>query len=125
MPPSVCAGGDDVRLPQIVVCANAALRYLEGLSLHTAPDIIQGRVRGNPSRHAPRHIPAHDDLRRELEGTDREKEEERRGEDRTGQEGGNGKERERTGGKEGRTKKDDGALTADREEMGRSMKYEV
>ena len=98
MPPSVCAGGDDVRLPQIVVCANAALRYLEGLSLHTAPDIIQGRVRGNPSRHAPRHIPAHDDLRRELEGTDREKEEERRGQDRTG-----GRERKKRGrGQEGR-----------------------
>jgi len=98
VPPSVCAGGDDVRLPQIVVCANAALRYLEGLSLHTAPDIIQGRVRGNPSRHAPGHIPAHDDLRRELEVTDREKREER-----TGQEGGNGKregEDRREGGKD-------------------------
>ena len=98
MPPSVCAGGDDVRLPQIVVCANAALRYLEGLSLHTAPDIIQGRVRGNPSRHAPGHIPAHDDLRRELEVTDREK-----GEERRGLEGGNGKREEedrREGGKD-------------------------
>ena len=47
---------------------------------------------------------------------------ERRGQDRRE---GTEKERERTGGKEGRTKKDDGALTADRKEMGRSMKCEV